>query len=132
MLVNGLGAVATGITTLVVLVAKFAEGAWITALLVAVMILAMRAVNRHYRRVARETALNRPIEPSEIVEPIVVMPIDQWNRISEKATVVCSLHVERYSLRACSERGRTGSDLRGLGEGRGSAAARCGQMRAAP
>ncbi len=84
MLVNGLGAIATGITTLVVLVAKFAEGAWITALLVAVMILAMRAVNRHYRRVARETALNRPIEPSEIVEPIVVMPIDQWNRISEK------------------------------------------------
>ena len=35
MFVNGLGAVATGITTLVVLVAKFAEGAWITALLIA-------------------------------------------------------------------------------------------------
>ncbi len=84
MLVNGLGAFATGITTIVVLVAKFAEGAWITALLVAVMILAMRAVNRHYRRVARETALDRPIVPSDIVEPIVVMPIDQWNRITEK------------------------------------------------
>src|SRR5579864_5986136 len=39
MFVNGLGAVATGITTLVVLVAKFAEGAWITALLIALMIL---------------------------------------------------------------------------------------------
>src|ERR1700761_2248996 len=36
---NGLGAVATGITVLVVLVAKFVEGAWITALLVAFMIL---------------------------------------------------------------------------------------------
>ena len=32
--VNGLGAVATGITAIVVLVAKFVEGAWITALLV--------------------------------------------------------------------------------------------------
>ncbi|MGB6194439.1 MAG: APC family permease, partial [Terracidiphilus sp.] len=84
MLVNGLGALATGITTLVVLVAKFVDGAWITALLVAVMIFAMRAVNRHYRGVARETALNRPIVPSDIVEPIVVMPIDQWNRITEK------------------------------------------------
>ena len=51
MALNGLGAFATGITTLVVLVAKFAEGAWITALLVAVMILPMRVVNRHYRRV---------------------------------------------------------------------------------
>ena len=35
MFVNGLGAVATGITVVVVLVAKFAEGAWITALLIA-------------------------------------------------------------------------------------------------
>ena len=35
MLVNGVGAAATGITTLVVLVAKFVEGAWITALLMA-------------------------------------------------------------------------------------------------
>ena len=34
MLVNGIGALATGITLLVVLVAKFTEGAWITALLV--------------------------------------------------------------------------------------------------
>jgi hypothetical protein len=33
--VNGMGAVATGITTLVVLLAKFVEGAWITVLLVA-------------------------------------------------------------------------------------------------
>ena len=32
--VNGLGAIATGITTLVVLVAKFIDGAWITALLI--------------------------------------------------------------------------------------------------
>ena len=39
MFINGLGALATGITTLVVLVAKFVEGAWITALLVVVMIL---------------------------------------------------------------------------------------------
>ena len=63
MFVNGLGAVATGITTLVVLVAKFAEGAWITALLVAVMILLMRAVKRHYVRVDREIDL-RPAHRS--------------------------------------------------------------------
>jgi amino acid transporter len=85
MLVNGLGALATGITTLVVLVAKFVEGAWITALLIAVMITAMRAVHRHYLRVARETALDRPIVPAEILEPIVVLPVDQWNRLTEKA-----------------------------------------------
>jgi len=85
MSLNALGAVATGITTLVVLVAKFVQGAWITALLVAGMIVAMRMVKRHYERVARETDLDRPIIPSEVTKPIVILPIDRWSRISEKA-----------------------------------------------
>jgi amino acid transporter len=85
MFVNGFGALATGITTVVVLLAKFVEGAWITVLLVVVMILFMRAVNRHYVRVNREIDLDRPIVPAAISEPIVVVPIDRWSRISEKA-----------------------------------------------
>ena len=85
MIVNAVGAAATGATTLVVLVAKFAEGAWITVLLITTMILLMRAVNRHYVRVNREIDLDRPIIPAEVSEPIVVVPIDRWTRISEKA-----------------------------------------------
>ena len=85
MAINGLGAVATGITTVVVLVAKFVDGAWITALLVLAMVLVMRAVKRHYVRVGLETALDRPILPAEVTQPIVVLPIDRWSRISEKA-----------------------------------------------
>jgi hypothetical protein len=77
--------VATGITTLVVLVAKFAEGAWITALLIVAMVLLMRKVKRHYVRVDKETALDRPILPAEISVPIVIVPIDRWSRITEKA-----------------------------------------------
>ncbi len=83
--INGLGAVATAITTVVVFVTKFAEGAWITALLILVMIATMRAVKRHYEHVARETDLARPIVPADISEPIVVVPIVRWSRISEKA-----------------------------------------------
>jgi hypothetical protein len=85
MFVNALGAVATGITALVVLVAKFAAGAWITVLLVAVMILFMRAVNRHYRHVNSEINLDRPFSPAEVSEPILIVPVDRWSRISEKA-----------------------------------------------
>ena len=82
---NGLGAVTTGITALVVLIAKFAEGAWITALLVVAMIAFMHAVKRHYVRVSREILLDRPISPATIHEPIVVLPVDRWSRITEKA-----------------------------------------------
>ena len=102
MFLNGLGAVATGITTVVVLVAKFVDGAWITAVLIAVMILLMRAVKRHYVRVDKDTFLDLPIVPSEVTEPIVVVPMDRWSRVTEKAlafglsmsTDVRCLHVQ--------------------------------------
>jgi len=82
--VNLLGAVATGITALVVLVAKFVEGAWITALLILVMIVVMRTVKKHYLRVAAEIDLDRPMIPVDPQQPVVVMPVDRWSRISEK------------------------------------------------
>ncbi len=85
MFLNGLGAVATGITVVVVLLAKFVEGAWITALLIVTMIVFMRAVRRHYDHVKRDIDLERPIQPADVTEPIVVVPIDRWSRISEKA-----------------------------------------------
>ena len=83
-IVNGVGAMATGVTTVVVLVTKFTSGAWITALLIPAMIVVMRAVRRHYDRVNTETELDTPIIPELVQEPIVVMPIDRWSRISQK------------------------------------------------
>ena len=49
--VNGLGATVTGITTLVVLVAKFAEGAWITLLFIPLTIFLFVLVRKHYHSV---------------------------------------------------------------------------------
>ena len=85
MLVNGVGALATAITVGVVLVAKFAEGAWITLLLIPGMILSMRMIKRHYRRVAQEINRERPVDTTNIVQPLAVLTIDRWNRLSEKA-----------------------------------------------
>ncbi len=83
--VNGLGAVATGITTIVVLVTKFIEGAWVTALLIPILILAMAMVHRHYRRVGQETACPEPLQVTNIHPPIVIIPMDRWSRITAKA-----------------------------------------------
>src|SRR2546429_5847840 len=62
MLINGLGAFATGITVIVVLVAKFVEGAWITVLLIPGLLLAMRLVRRHYHAVFLEVRSKTPLE----------------------------------------------------------------------
>lgn len=84
MVINGIGAVATGMTTLIVLVAKFAEGAWVTALLVPALILVMRVVHRHYERVRAETSEPAPLAVQGLRPPRIILPVDKWNRISEK------------------------------------------------
>lgn len=84
MLVNGVGAVATGITTVVVLLTKFVEGAWITALLIPTMIGVMVLVHRHYTRVRNEIAIETPLNLRGLEPPRVIVPIDRWSRISEK------------------------------------------------
>jgi amino acid transporter len=85
MFVNGLGATATAITVVVVLVAKFVEGAWIVVVLVPAMILMMHAVKHHYTRVERETAAKGPIDTTQLEAPIVVIPVEHWSIVSEKA-----------------------------------------------
>ena len=85
MFVNGFGAVATGLTTIVVLVAKFMSGAWVTALLVPLLILIMLGVKRHYTRVKREMKDMTPLNLVNLEQPIVVIPMARWDRITEKA-----------------------------------------------
>lgn len=85
MLVNGTGAIATGITTIVVVVAKFETGAWVTVLLIPTMIGIMVLVKRHYSRVKREMADMTPLNLVNLEEPIVVIPMARWDRITEKA-----------------------------------------------
>jgi hypothetical protein len=83
--VNGFGALATGITLIVVLVAKFMAGAWVTALLVPVLIGLMMIVKHHYTRVKREMKDMTPLNLTNMEQPLVVIPMARWDRIAEKA-----------------------------------------------
>lgn len=85
LFLNGLGAAATGVTLIVVLVAKFVAGAWITAILVPFIIAIMYSVKRHYTRVRMETADPSPLRLSGLEQPLVVIPVARWDKISEKA-----------------------------------------------
>jgi amino acid transporter len=105
MLVNGVGALATGITTAVVLLTKFTEGAWITVLLIPSLIIMMHSIKRHYAHVAKEIELTRPANTADLCAPVVVLPIDRWSAVSEKAlryawTLSQDIHVVHV---ACGE-----------------------------
>jgi amino acid transporter len=85
MLVNGLGAMATGVTLVVVLVAKFTSGAWVSVLLIAGIMATMMWVRRHYDGVAAETQLSTPLQIEYLGPPIVIVPIQSWSSISQRA-----------------------------------------------
>lgn len=85
MLINGLGATATAVTVVVVLAAKFRAGAWVTVLLIPSLLIFMTGVRRHYLALAREIELHTPLDLTHLEPPIVIVPIQGWTKIAEKA-----------------------------------------------
>src|SRR5215469_6090215 len=101
--VNGLGAFVTGVTVLVVLVAKFTQGAWMTLLFMPLTMMVFHAVRRHYHTIAIASQCTVPITPHKgSAQPIVVVPLERWNTMSKQALEfarklspdVIGLHVE--------------------------------------
>ena len=83
--VNGLGAAATGAALIVIMTAKFKEGAWITILAIPGLILLFRLVHRHYRRMDTELEIRTPINLNHFLQPVVMLPIGNWNRAAKKS-----------------------------------------------
>ena len=82
--VNAVGALATGITLSIIVVAKFAEGAWMTLIMIPGLLGIMLGVGRHYKRVGQEIADSTPLNLDGLEPPLVIVPMDDWNKISEK------------------------------------------------
>ncbi|MBU0703360.1 MAG: APC family permease [Chloroflexi bacterium] len=62
---NGLGALATGVTLIVVGVSKFSQGAWITILLIPALVVMFLKIRAHYREVAQQLSLRGLSAPLE-------------------------------------------------------------------
>ncbi len=65
---NGLGALATGIVTLIIATTKFTHGAWIVILLIPCLVLFLLGIHRHYVEVARQLSIEM-VEPDEPPPP---------------------------------------------------------------
>jgi len=99
LLINGAGAITTGITTLIIAVSKFGDGAWVVVLIIPVLVLMFLAISRHYAAVERELAPSTddhdPLLEEE-GEEIAIVPIASIN----KAT----LHALAYAKRIKADR----------------------------
>jgi amino acid transporter len=104
IVVNGIGALATGATVLVVLVAKFIEGAWITALLIPTLLISMMAVKRYFDRVAEELQCTEPFNVEGLHSPLIILPVQKWSRLTRKAVEVAyALSRDVEAVHVCAE-----------------------------
>ncbi|MFN8634895.1 MAG: APC family permease [Chloroflexota bacterium] len=71
-IVNGVGAVATGIVTLVIASTKLLHGAWIVVVLIPLFIGLLRAIHGHYRVLDGTRRAETPLAPEEVVVRVVV------------------------------------------------------------
>ena len=79
MVVNGLGATATAIVTVVIAVTKFAHGAWIVVLVIPALVTAFVMMRRHYDEVARDLSL-AGLEPAPEFQHTVLVLVGDVHR----------------------------------------------------
>lgn len=83
--INGIGAAATGAALLVMVLAKFGEGAWITLIVVPATIALLRAIRAYYDRLEASASDPAPLRLQGLQPPIVLVPIEGWSRLADRA-----------------------------------------------
>jgi amino acid transporter len=90
LVLNLAGALATALTTLVVGVSKFVEGAWVAILALVLTAATFSGIRRHFTKVRRELHDRRPVDPRAPEPPLVVIPLAGWDKLARR-----SLHFAR-------------------------------------
>jgi hypothetical protein len=73
---NAIGALATGVTLLVVGITKFLDGAWVTILIVPLLVVMFLRVRQHYRQIRNQLTMHglpptlRPFDKPRVVVPV--------------------------------------------------------------
>jgi len=99
-LINGVGALVTGLTLLIVGVSKFTHGAWLTLIFIPGLVWVFQQINRHYQSVAVQLSLRglppalRPAPRLRLVVPIsgvhraTIEAINYARSISNQVTAI--------------------------------------------
>jgi amino acid transporter len=90
MLVNGIGAVITGVVALVFAVTKFRSGAWVVLIVIPALVMAFYAIHRHYQALARQLSLEHFGPPARVDRHRVVLAVSGVHR-----GTVAGLHYAR-------------------------------------
>ncbi|MFJ9821438.1 APC family permease, partial [Streptomyces sp. NPDC101151] len=101
-LLNGFGAVLTGVSTVVVTASKFEEGAWLIVITLPLLVVAFEIVHRAYGRIGERLGLGRIPEAPHRERSLVIVPVSSLSRLtSEALTAAASLGDEVRAVTVC-------------------------------
>ncbi|MFJ3766454.1 APC family permease [Streptomyces sp. NPDC090082] len=101
-LLNGLGAVLTGVSAIVVTATKFHDGAWLIVIALPVLVALFETVHRAYGRIGERLGVGRIPEAPHRERSLVLVPVSSLTRVtSEALTAAVSLGDEVRALTVC-------------------------------
>ncbi|MCX5131667.1 APC family permease [Streptomyces sp. NBC_00340] len=99
---NGFGAVLTGVSAVVVTATKFADGAWLIVIGLPLLVAAFEAVHRAYARIGERLGLGRVPERPHRERSVVVVPVSHLSRLTcEALNAAGSLGDEVRAVTVC-------------------------------
>lgn len=101
-LLNGSGALLTGVSAVVVTATKFHDGAWLIVVALPLLVAAFTSVHRAYARLGERLGLGRVPEPPHRDRSLVIVPVSSLSRLtSEALTAAASLGDEVRAVTVC-------------------------------
>jgi len=98
--INGLGAVATGIVTVVIAVTKFTHGAWIVVLVIPTLVATFLAMRRHYDDVAEQLSLEGLAGPPLLHHTVLIIVGDLHRGVVRAVQYAKTLAAPSVAVRA--------------------------------
>jgi len=84
LLVNAAGAFSTAGALVIIVISKFTEGAWLTAIVIPAFVALFLAIRRYQDRIDEAVTANGPIDLSGLERPIAVVPMRRLDRVARK------------------------------------------------
>jgi amino acid transporter len=85
LIINAVGATATSIALLVIIIAKFSEGGWVTLVAIPCVIVLLKAIKRYYDHVEAALRDDDQLQFHPAKPPFVLVMTREWNRLTDKA-----------------------------------------------
>ena len=114
ILVNGVGAIATFIVLMVLIITKFIHGAWIVVVLIPLLVMMFRAIHRHYQELGKQLTMEgiqglRPIR-HEVIVPIsgihrgVVRALEYAKAIAPEHVTALYINIDEETTKKLREK----------------------------